>query len=178
MRPVRTLFLAALATLALVAVPSDAEAQLRFGAHVAYGAGTDNFSDANAEDGTFGLGARLGLDVPAFPLTVLGTVDYFFVDCGDVDCGYQNFAVDANWALVPLEILELYVTGGVLLRRASIKGDVLGQPFDESATKTGFSLGAGVSFNLIASAYLEARNEFFSEDNGGNQILVRVGLLF
>ena len=121
MHRIRTLFVAALAILALVAVPSDAQAQLRFGAHVAYGAGTDSFSEANADDGTFGLGARLGFDVPAFPLTVLGTVDYFFVDCGDTDCGYQNFAVDANWALLPLEILQLYVTGGVLMLARRIR---------------------------------------------------------
>lgn len=175
---IRSLFLAAAAAFALVALPSAADAQLKFGAHVAYGAGTDNFASVDQEDGTFGLGARVGFGLPAFPLDILGTVDYFFVDCGDVDCGYQNFAVDANWAFLPLQIVELYATGGVLMRRTSVSGDLLGVSFDESTTHTGFSLGAGVAFNLIASAYLEARNEFFSEDKGGNQILIRLGLLF
>jgi hypothetical protein len=175
---IRSLFLAAVAALALLAVPSDAQAQLKFGAHVAYGAGTDSFTAVGEEDGTFGLGARVGFGLPAFPLTVLGTVDYFFVDCGDVDCGYQNFAVDANWAFLPLQIVELYATGGILMRRASVSGSLGTVSFDESNTETGFSLGAGVSFNLIASAYLEARNEFFSDDKGGNQILIRLGLLF
>ena len=56
------------------------------------------------------------------------------------------------------------------LRRTSVE--------DESNTATGFSLGAGVAFNFVASAYLEVRNEFFSEEDGDNQILIRLGILF
>jgi opacity protein-like surface antigen len=160
---IRTLTLAAVAALALVALPGKAEAQLRFGVHTAMADGGDFLPD-----NTFGLGARIGFSPPAVPLSILGTVDYFFPDCDE--CGYQNFALDANFTFLPLQVAELYATGGVLGRRISGAND--------STTKTGFSLGAGVSFNFIVSAYLEARNEFFSDENGGNQILLRLGLLF
>lgn len=164
MHRLRTLAVAAAAVFALVAAPQDAQAQVpvKFGVHVA------NATDV--ADGTWGLGARVGIDPPVMPLSFFGTVDYFFPDCGDGDCGYQNFAVDANFTPLPFPMVDVYLTGGLLLRRLSIE--------DASETFTGFSLGAGVAFNFVASAYLEARNEFFSDEDGGNQILIRLGLLF
>jgi hypothetical protein len=35
-----------------------------------------------------------------------------------------------------------------------------------------------VAFNFVASAYLEGRYEIFGDDDGGKQVLIRLGLLF
>lgn len=167
---IRTLTLALGAALALVLAPSSAEAQLKFGAHVARAQDLPAGEVVGGKDGSFGLGARAGIAPPTIPFSFYGTVDYFFPDCGDFDCGYQNFAVDANFSPLPFPAVDVYATGGLLVRRTSVE--------DESNTATGFSLGAGVAFNFVASAYLEVRNEFFSEEDGDNQILIRLGILF
>ena len=180
MTRLRTISLAVALVLGVILTPKQAEAQglpISFGVHVASALNAEDVA-GNDSKSAFGLGARVGIDPPLLPVAFFLNGDYFFVDCGDIDCGYQNVGLDVNFNFLPLPIFNLYATGGLLVRRASASGEILGVAFDESGTATGFSLGAGVSFNFIASAYLEVRNEFFGDDDGGNQILVRLGLGF
>ena len=67
------MFVLSLLVLALAA-PRAVEAQspIKFGAHVAYA--------DKVTDGAFGLGARVGVDLPAFPLSFWGHGDYYFPD--------------------------------------------------------------------------------------------------
>lgn len=167
---IRLYALAAAAFLALTLAPAQAQAQIKFGAHVAQAQDLPQAEIVGGKDGSYGLGARIGFDPPMIPLSFYGTVDYFFPDCGDFDCGYQNLAVDANFSPLPFPVLDIYASGGLLIRRTSVEGE------DQSAT--GYSLGGGVALNFIASAYLEVRRELFSEDDGGNQTLIRLGILF
>ncbi|MDT8341602.1 MAG: outer membrane beta-barrel protein [Longimicrobiales bacterium] len=167
---VRITLLTVAAALALAFLPGAADAQLRFGAHVARAQDLPGFDAAGGDDGSFGIGARVGIDPPLIPLAFYGTFDYFFPDCGSLDCDYQNFAIDTNFTFLPLLLLDLYATGGITFRRFELE--------DESDTATGFSLGGGVSFNFLVNAYLEARNEFFDGDDGGDQLLIRLGVLF
>ena len=177
MTRLRTMLMAFALVLGVFAAPQAAEAQLpiSFGVHVA---NATDVEIGTSDSGNFGLGARVGIDPPLLPLAFYLNADYFFVDCESIDCGYQNVGLDANFNFLPLPIFNVYATGGVLFRRVSAEGTAGPFTFDTSEVFTGFSLGAGVSFNFIASAYLEVRNEFFADEDGGNQILVRLGLGF
>ena len=168
---IRTFALALALILAGALAPKAAEAQLAFGAHVAHA--------TEFEDGVFGLGAKVGIDPPLLPLAFYAGVDYFFPDCEGLDgCGYQTFNLDANWTLLPMPVVDVYLSGGLTVRRVSVEGTVLGFAVDESTTATGFSAGAGVAFNFILGAFVEARQEFFGDEDGGNQTVIRLGLLF
>lgn len=169
----------ALAAGAALLMPRAAEAQLplKFGVHVAAATSSDQVVSA-ADEATYGLGARVGIAPPLLPIEVFGTVDYFFPDCSDeLSCGYQNFALDANLKF-PLPLLTPYVTAGYTIRRSSLEGEIEGFTFDESDTAGGFTAGAGVRLGLIVNAFAEARREFHSDENGGQQWLVRLGLQF
>jgi len=175
---IRTITLALAVAFAFAAVPQDAQAQFKFGVHVANAMDLLEAEELGGSDGSFGLGARVGIAPPALPFSFFGTVDYFFPDCGDYDCGYQNFALDANFSPFPFPMFDIYATGGLLIRRSSVEGSFQGIDIDESSTATGFSIGAGVAFNFVASAYLEGRYEILGDDDGGKQVLIRLGLLF
>lgn len=169
MRMIRLTALPLVAAVALLSAPRAAEAQIGFAVHAA--GATDLGGGDNFDDASFGLGARVGFTPPMMPLSFWGTVDYFFPDCDD--CGYQNFALDANVEL-PVPMVAPYLTAGYVGRR--IDPGLVGV---DAETFHGFSAGAGVKLDfLAASAFLEARNEFFSEEDGDNQILVRLGVMF
>ena len=175
---IRTITLALAVAFAFAAVPQDAHAQFKFGVHVANAMDLPEAEDFGGSNGSFGLGARVGIAPPALPFSFFGTVDYFFPDCADIDCSYQNFALDANFSPLPFPMFDIYATGGLMVRRVSQEGTYEGFDVDYSNTATGFSIGAGVAFNFVASAYLEGRYEIFGDDDGGKQALIRLGLLF
>ena len=176
---IRTFALALAVVLAGAAAPQDAEAQFKFGVHVASALDFPEYeADLGGSDGAFGLGARAGIGLPALPFSFFGTVDYFFPDCGDYDCAYQNFAVDVNLSPFPFPMVDVYGTGGIVIRRYSLEGSGSAGTVDTSETATGFSIGAGVALNFLASAYLEGRYEIFDEEDGDNQLLIRLGVLF
>ena len=166
----RTISLALAVAFGVAMAPQAVEAQLSFGAHVTRANDLPAGEETGGNDGAFGLGARVGINPPLFPLAFYATGDVFFPDCGTADCGYQTAGLAANFSFLPLPIFNLYATGGAVLRRFSVE--------DVSNTYTGVQLGAGVSFNFIASAYLEVVNEFVGDDGGGNQLMIRLGLGF
>jgi hypothetical protein len=171
MRFLRLATLPLLIAAAFLVAPGVAEAQLvRFGAHLPIATslgGGDDLTNSSA-----GIGGRIGLEAPLFPLSFWGTVDYMFPS-GD-GTSYQNFALDANFAL-PIPLLEPYVTGGYQARR-----------FDDGEvgdTYHGWTLGGGIRFSFIVNAFLEARREFYGDDEqdlvgDDDQWLIRLGLIF
>lgn len=160
------LLVAAAAILAVGALaPGKAEAQLKFGAHVAY------LNDGiNSEDGEFGLGARVGIDPPLIPFSFWAHGDYYFPDCGEFDCGYQTFGADAVFSPLPFPVISPFLSGGVLFRRASFEGN--------SSTEPGFAAGVGVTFGALVNGIVEIRREFFADEEGGNLWVARAGIIF
>jgi hypothetical protein len=150
--------------------PDAGEAQmLRFGVHVPFATGLGGGDDLT--EASFGIGARVGLEAPLFPLSFWGTADYMFP--GGEGASYQNFALDANFAL-PIPLLEPYVTGGYQGRR-----------FDDGSSSdfyNGWTVGGGIRFSFIVNAFLEARREFYGDDRelvgDDDQWLIRLGIIF
>jgi hypothetical protein len=172
MRFTRLAALPLLAAVALLTAPRAADAQIAFGVHAPMATSVGGGDDLM--DAAFGVGGRIGLRPPFFPLSAWGTVDWFFP--GGEDTSYQNFALDANLVL-PVPLLQPYVTGGYVARRFD-DGSERG-----SDTHHGWSAGAGVNFDFIVSAYLEARREFIGGDDDAivgddDQWLVRLGVIF
>ncbi|MEJ2539566.1 MAG: outer membrane beta-barrel protein [Gemmatimonadota bacterium] len=170
MRLVRRAALPLLAATALFIAPGTAQAQIfGFGVHVPIA--TDLGGGDNLKDSSFGIGGRIGAEIPLFPLSIWGVADYMFPD-GD-GTSYQNFGVDINLRL-PIPLLQPYATGGYQARRFD-DGEV-------SDIYNGFTLGGGVRFSFIVNAFLEARHEFYGDDEvrvgDDNQWLIRVGLTF
>ena len=147
-----------------------AEAQyFRFGAHVPFATSLGGGDDLT--DPSWGIGGRVGLEPPLFPCALWGTVDYMFP--GGDGTSYQNFALDANVRL-PIPLLEPYVSGGYQARR-----------FDDGSVSDvyhGWTLGGGIRFSFIVNAFLEARREFYGDEQelvgDDDQWLIRLGLLF
>lgn len=171
MKHVRTL-VAAAAILAVGALaPQEAEAQFKFGAHAAYADGGDNL----LPEGTFGLGARIGIDPPLIPFSFWAHGDYYFPDdietgAGTVDTGYQTFGADAHFSPLPFPMVTPYLSGGVLVRRFSAE--------DNSNTETGFAAGLGADIGVLVSGTVQIRREFFGDEAGGGQWVVRAGITF
>lgn len=160
------LLVAGAAILAVGALaPQKAEAQVKFGAHVAY---------ANeVTDGAFGLGARVGIDPPVLPFSFWAHGDYYFPDEGEsaVDLGYQTYGLDAHFSPLPFPLVTPYLSAGILFRRASV-GDV-------SDTQTGFAAGIGADIGFLVAGTVQIRREFFSDtDSFGGQWVVRAGITF
>lgn len=142
--------LSAVFALAVMAVP--AEAQLRFGGHVAMISGLEDVSASiqNPLDGAFGVGGRVGAELPAMPIGAYGSVTYYFPD-GD-DFSYWTGSVFGKLGL-PLPIVSPYALVGIQ-RRAASAGDI-------SDSENGFFAGIGVGLGAL---FLEGTFEFNEED--------------
>lgn len=136
--------MSAVLALAVMAVPADA--QLKFGAHVAMISG---LAEANQLQGEFGFGARAGLELPALPVGVYGSATYFMPDCDD--CTYWTGSLFAKAGL-PLPVSP-YLLGGVQRRAAEVGGL-------ENA-ENGFFVGVGVGLGAL---FLEGAVEFNEDD--------------
>ncbi len=109
--------------------PAPASAQLRLGGQISY-----------ADDvlgGTVGVGPRAEFGIPAFPVRLAASGDYFFPNCNQ--CRYWEANVNA---LVSLPLLPIpffrYVGGGWHLQ--SIKAN----PFEDATRARGFNALAGL----------------------------------
>ncbi len=155
MRLSRPLFLAAAVLLA--ATPAASHAQyLQLNPH---GAVANGVFDAPA----YGIGYRVGVDWA--PVRVLAAVDLFAPDCGG--CSLRNLALEADLTVLPLVFIEIYLTGGATSRTFDLSG--------VETTAGGYSLGAGARYPPIRNAFIEARSEFFANQDGGSQTVIRIG---
>jgi hypothetical protein len=154
--------LCAFALVVLAVAPGRSDAQLIAGVHLAQA------NDAFA--GSFGLGARAGVDVPILPVQVVGVGEYFFPDCGAGDCGLKGASLEANVAL-PLPILAPYVSLGWAWRELDPVTE------DPSVNDSGPTVGLGTRLGLGSLApFFEARYEFVEAPE--EQFLLRFGLQY
>jgi hypothetical protein len=156
------------AVLAFSVLANPVDAQLKFGVHGAMVSGLDDAIDnALGLNGTFGLGGRLGVELPLLPIGVYGMGTYFFPS-GDVN--YYTASLMGKLGL-PLPIVSPYLLGGYQRRSTSIGG------ISDSAN--GAFIGLGVQLTKI---FLEGSVEFNEEnptlpDINNNPIVFKGGFL-
>ena len=149
---------AAVACLAVFAFAAPCAAQLRPGVQASYA--LDQFS------GVFGLGGRLVAGLPAIPVRLVGSADYYFPRCvRGQDCDYwqANANIIVSLPLLPIPLFR-YVGGGWNYQRVK---------FTESATARGINVLGGV--DVSDTAMFEIRYEFM--DGQQDQFVITVGVL-
>ena len=167
-------FTTLLLTAALLAA-GDLSAQVSFGG---YGVRTSDalteLSDADA-GGTNGLGIRAALSFPVLPVSAYAAAERLFPDCPEGGCSVWAGEVGVNVAVIPLPIVQPYLSGAVTQRRFdsglddAVEGAV--------RTEDGISLGLGVSVSLAGlGAFAEGRYEFM--DDPFDQWIMRLGVMF
>lgn len=156
--------------LALFVAAAPASAQ-RFGVHA-------NWSD----DFDFGIGARVEVDAqglftdeePFSRTFFLGSFDYFFPDCGSIDCDYWEINAGLAIPIIAADI-DPYVGAGVNIANFSVDSE-LPDEFDYgiSDTEFGLNLLGGIRFPLGGlSAFGEGRLEL----GGGEQLVLAFGVM-
>jgi len=149
--------------LALVILPTSGAAQISYGGHLVQA--------QDAFGGAGGVGARVGVGLPLFPVTGFVSAEYFFPDCGAASgCGLSGVSLDLNYTLLPLPVVTPYLTGGVVARRIDLGGA------SEARSETGLHAGAGVSAGVPGMrVFGEARYEFVQAPE--RQFVLRLGVL-
>ena len=166
----RTLLTLAVALLC-ASLAQPASAQFKFGVQGASITSVDAAANVDL-GGTFGLGGRVMLDPPLFPLALVGGAVYYFPDC-TVDCSFWTASIVANLRL-PTPIASPYILGGWQTRRAEVGG--------VSNSENGPVLGIGLQVNLVVSIFLEATMELNDEipsapDFDNDPIVIKGGIL-
>ena len=161
---------------AIVVLAAPADAQFNFSAQGAVISGVDDLGTIvsgapNLKD-TYGLGARVGVRVPLFPIGVRGQGVYYFPE--EDDYSYSTYSIAARYAL-PTPMISPYGIGGWQWRRTSSMG--------VSNTESAAMLGLGVELNLGVSLFLEASWEFNEEltampDFDNDPIVIKGGITF
>lgn len=150
----------------LAAVPGVARAQLHMGgqASLAFDRGNDNSP---------GVGIRAVLGLPALPIEVHGSVDYFFASCDPIDCSFWEANANAVFRF-PTEGMPLkpYVGAGLNYQRYSLDPG-------PDASGTGFNILGGIELGAtpLIRPFLEARYEITSGDGLKNQLLLTAGII-
>jgi len=144
-----------------------AEAQVQFGANIAWGDDTD-----------FGVGGRLnfglGSSLKAKGITAMATFDYFFPD------GFDFWEATANgiYHINTASSTRPYVGAGVSLARSSFDDQGVCQILDCDASNSEFGLNllGGVKFAAMGNVvpFVEAR--FAVRD--GSQFVIAGGVFF
>jgi opacity protein-like surface antigen len=166
------LTISAVLALAVLASPVDAQVPLKFGAQGAVITSVDDITTDQGLSGTFGLGGRVMLDPPLFPLGVIGSATYYFPDIDEFT--YWTATAAAQLRL-PLPVVKPYVLAGWQLRRSAF--------MDESSNENGPTVGAGIQLDLGMSVFLEGTFEFNEEITGApdfdnNPLVIKGGVLF
>ena len=138
--------------------PAPVSAQLRLGGQISY---------ANEVlGGTFGVGPRAEFGIPAFPVRLAASGDYFLPNCNQ--CRYWEANVNA---LVSLPLLPIpffrYVGGGWHLQ--SIKAN----PFEDATRARGFNAVAGLGSDNTS---IEVRYEIVEDID--NQFVLSFAIFF
>ena len=166
----RTLLTLAVALLC-ASLAQPASAQFKFGVQGASITSVDAAANVDL-GGTFGLGGRVMLDPPLFPLALVGGAVYYFPDCTG-DCSFWTASLVANLRL-PTPIVSPYLLGGWQTRRTEVN--------NVSNNESGPVLGVGVQFNFMLSLFLEATMEFHDDiaaqpDFDTDPIVIKGGVL-
>lgn len=147
----------------LLMVPSTSQAQVAFGPQVSWATEIEEIA----------VGARLQAGVPSLlaGLQLIGSADYYFMDCED--CSVLDFNANAAYSIMPMSTLDLYVGGGLNIMRIS---DNFGEA-DISETDTGINILAGVKFpGSTIRPFAEGRYTLAGDFE--NRFTITGGLLF
>lgn len=151
----RRLAFSTLALAALVAAPSSAEAQVRFGGTVAY------HLDLEA----LGVGAVVKAPLPALHenVGIMGDFTWYFPD------GFDYFEVNGNLTydfLMEDSSITPFALGGLVIARTSFDSEeVFGVDIGGSSTDVGLNLGGGIAFEGSLSPMVGAKLEI--QDGSG-----------
>jgi hypothetical protein len=144
----QTLVAAALALAGVVAAgstPFQASAQLRAGGQLSLA--TDVFG------GTIGIGPRVEFGLPAFPVRLAASGDYFFPDCNQCRYWEGNVNVLVSLPLMPIPFFR-YFGGGWHLQ--SVKAS----QFEEPTRTRGFNAAVGLNTD---NTTIEVRYEILED---------------
>lgn len=167
----RRFMYAIMAVFALAVLAQPADAQLKFGGHLALSTGVDelvvNGENVNALDGTFGLGARAMVDPPLLPVGGYVSATYYFPEA---DISYWTGTAALQLRL-PAPVVKPYGLAGWQVRNS------------EGESENGPMLGLGLQLDFMVSAFLEATFEFHDEietatDFDNNPLVIKGGILF
>lgn len=157
---IRRLAFGTIPVVALLAMASPARAQIGFGG--------DIVRAADAFGGTTGVGARVRLGVPLFPLSLAVNGDWFFPSCPNTSCSLRGATLDVNYSF-PLPLVHPWVGAGWSVRR--IEDD------NGTSTQRGLNVGVGAELQLTTlRPFFDVRYEF--ADAPEKQYVVRIGLMF
>lgn len=144
----------------LLMVPSTSQAQIAFGPQVSWATEIEEIA----------VGARLQAGLPTLlsGLQLIGSADYYFVDCGeDIDCTTLDFNANAAFSVLPMPTMDVYLGGGLNIIRVSVE--------DFSESETGINVLAGVKFpGTTIRPFAEARYTLGDFD----RFTITGGLLF
>ena len=150
-----------LAFVGILAVPCEGRAQIIGGVFGAYA--------QDAFDGTPGVGAQLGLDIPILPVDVYGSGTWFLPSCDG--CEMKGWSLGVTLRPFPFPVVRPYVVGGLASR--DLEGPAAGSVINASGAFAGVGVDVALAgFRLFA----EGRYEFL--DGPLEQAVVRAGLLY
>ena len=151
---------AALAAIVFLAMAEPVDAQIGFGGDVVRA--------ADAFGGTTGVGARIRLGVPLFPVSAALNGDWFFPDCPNTDCSLRGATLDVNYSF-PIPLLHPWVGVGWSIRRIEIGG--------ATSTERGLNVGVGAELELTKlRPFVDLRYEMAEAPE--RQYVARIGLMF
>ena len=163
----------AIAALLLAGVPDGARAQLHLGAQ-----GSMAF-DRPSDETTTGVGVKAVLGLPAIPIEVHGSVDYFFPDCDPVDCSFWEANANAVFRLpLPGAPLRPYLGAGLNYQSFGVD-DVPAGVAVSDASGTGINILGGVELGAtpLIRPFVEARYEIIDSDGLENQLVLSAGII-
>ena len=148
----------ALTGVAAGSAPAPVAAQVRLGGQISYA--------NDVLGGTIGIGPRAEFGIPAFPVRLAASADYFFPNCHQ--CRYWETNVNA---LVSLPLLPIpffrYVGGGWHLQ--SIRAN----PFEDATRSRGFNAVGGLG---SGNTSVEVRYEIVKDVD--DQFVVSFAIFF
>ncbi len=123
---------------------------------------------ADVFGGAWGLGATVGVEVPALPLGARVGGDWFRPDCGIADgCGFLGWTADVR-VRMPFPVVRPFALAGVVHRRHD-PGSAKAQ------WNSGWAAGLGVDVGtLVLRGFGEVRYEWVEPDH---QFVFRLGII-
>jgi opacity protein-like surface antigen len=154
---------------AFAAAAQPTEAQLSYGLQAAMLTGLEEVTAGPDLNGTFGIGPRVIVAPPLFPVGLVGQGVYYFPEG---DGSYMTYGLGAILRL-PLPMISPYVIGGWQWRRSGN---------GTTTTENGPTVGLGVQLNVAMPIFLEATMEFNDEipsapDFDVNPLVIQGGVL-
>jgi hypothetical protein len=152
---------------------NPAAAQLSIGVHGAALTSIDELTTGTVDlASAYGVGGRVVLGAPLFPISLVGAAEYYFTDCGTLGCSLWTAEVGVNLGL-PLPTVKPYVHAGVQRRT------------DQDGSVTGFVAGIGVQLNFGVSLFVEGLVEFVdlptglaAADTDVSPLVIKAGIIF